>query len=1002
MKTNSIYIVLISCLFLSQINAQENYFQQKVDYRIECELDDINHRLASKMDISYTNNSPDELSFIYFHIWPNAYKNNETALSKQFVDRGEDKLYFAEDEDLGYIENLDFKLDGKSLEWKYDPMHQDIVIVSLNEALKPGKTIELKIPFDLKIPASFSRLGHVETSYQMTQWYPKPAVYDHKGWHPMPYLNSGEFYSEFGNFEVQITLPKNYLVAATGTLQEADEKAWLLEEIEKSNKILEAGTDDISEDFPASAKKMKTISFKAKDVHDFAWFADKRFLVQKGSVTLSNNDEIDTWAFFTGHEADLWVRAVEYLNNSVAFLSETVGNYPWPHATAVQSALSAGGGMEYPMITVIASSGNAESLDQVIEHEVGHNWFYGILAFNERDHAWMDEGINSYYEQRYMVKYYQKEMPDMLPDFIMSRTNLGLTELAYLLQSRRAKEQIANTSSNDLSEINYFLAAYMKPALVFKHLESYWGTAKFDKYMQAFYEAWKFKHPYPEDLSSFLENISGENLDWVFKDLLNSTKKIDYSIKRAHVESDNIGLDVVNLGEIAAPLCIAAYKDEVLQFTKWYDGFTGKRHLDFPKGDYDNYIIDPEFKTLEYNRKNNNLKSKAVFKTGDPIKMSFLTGSEMSDKQNIYYLPLLSVNNYDKLMLGLSLHNYGVPQTAFRFALNPMFGFGSNQLVGMGDLQLDIPLQGTVRMISLGLGTKRFSYNYSQVYDFHDHFVKLAPRLEIKFKKKDAVRSPSQKILIRSVNIFQDYGVGINIDTREFERQQRNYFVNQLNYNIKKKTALSKYEGNVSFEQGRGFTKFFGSFKQSYVLNKKGGGFSWRFFGGTMLSLDKTKLELSPFFRVNGIPGTGNIQRDYLYDEYLLGRSDTRDFSSQQIFDRDGYLKTLANVGSSESWMLGIGLKGSIRKRIPIRPYIDFVIYPDTFSENINLVYSGGLSLSLIKNVFEVNFPLLESQLLRDSPIYQTDRTSYFSKVSFLINLRQADPLRLLDEVEGF
>ena len=1002
MKSKLIYLSIFFFLLLSALRAQENYFQQEVNYIIDCELDDVNHRLKANMEIDYTNNSNDELSFLYFHIWPNAYKNNETALAKQFVDRGEDKFYFATEDQLGYIDNLDFIFKGKSLEWKYDDLHQDIVIVTLNQGLKPGGSIKLQIPFDLKIPASFSRLGHVEESYQMTQWYPKPAVYDQKGWHPMPYLNSGEFYSEFGNFEVQITLPKNYLVAATGVLKEEEERAWLLNEIKKSNKLIEAGTENISEEFPSSAKKTKTISFKAKNVHDFAWFADKRFLVQKGSVNLSNGDEIDTWAFFTGHEADLWVRAVEYLNNSVNFLSETVGNYPWPHATAVQSALSAGGGMEYPMITVIGSSGNAESLDQIIEHEVGHNWFYGILAFNERDHAWMDEGINSYYEHRYMRKYYQKEMPDILPDFIMNRSNLGIPELSYLLQARRAKEQAANTTSNELSEINYFLCAYLKPALVFKHLESYWGTEKFDQYMQAFYEKWKFKHSYPEDLASFLENISGENLDWVFEDLLNSTKKIDYTIKRSHQESENIGLDVVNLGDIEAPLCIASYKNGELQITKWYEGFQGKKHLSFPKGDYDAFVIDPDFKMLEYNRKNNNLKSKAVFKTKDPLKLSFLTGSEISNKQHLYYLPLLSVNNYDKLMLGLSLHNYGVPQTAFRFALNPMYAFGSKQLVGMGDMQLDIPLQGKIRMISLGLGTKKFSHNYSEVYDFYDHFIKLTPRLELKFKKKNAVNSPSQKILIRSVNIIQDYGVGIDIDTREFDRRTSNYLINQLNYNIKKKSAISQYEGNINIEQGKGFSKLFGSFNQSYTLNKKGGGFSWRFFGGTMLNLDKSKLQVSPFFRINGIPGAGNIQRDYLHDEYLLGRSETKEFSSQQIFERDAYLKTLANIGSSESWMLGIGLKGSLRKRMPIRPYVDFAVFPDTFTENINLVYSGGLSLSLIKNVVEINFPILESQLLRDSPVYQSDRTTYLSKVSFTINLRKADPLRLLDEVEGF
>jgi aminopeptidase N len=151
---------------------------------------------------------------------------------------------------------------------------------------------------------------------------------------------------------------------------------------------------------------MKTIQYKAENVHDFAWFADKRFYVQKEDVTLPSGRKVDTYVMFTYYEADLWKEAILYVNRSVEYYSDRIGEYPYPHATAVQSALSAGAGMEYPMITVIGGSGNGKSLDQVITHEVGHNWFYGILASNERQFVWMDEGFNSFYEQAYIKKYY--------------------------------------------------------------------------------------------------------------------------------------------------------------------------------------------------------------------------------------------------------------------------------------------------------------------------------------------------------------------------------------------------------------------------------------------------------------------------------------------------------------------------------------------------------------------------------------------------------------------
>ncbi|MBK8654348.1 MAG: hypothetical protein IPN20_10680 [Haliscomenobacter sp.] len=187
---------------------------------------------------------------------------------------------------------------------------------------------------------------------------------------------------------------------------------------------------------------MKTIRYTADNVHDFAWFADKRFRVQKGQVVQPSGAVTDTWVMFTDEEEDLWKDALSYVNRAVAFYSSLVGEYPYPHATAVQSALSAGGGMEYPMITVIGLSGNAQGLDEVITHEVGHNWFYGVLGFNERDHAWMDEGINSYYDHRYSRAYYPGSSLDTyIPAFLQGGSKLEAGEAAYLYLARQNRDQ---------------------------------------------------------------------------------------------------------------------------------------------------------------------------------------------------------------------------------------------------------------------------------------------------------------------------------------------------------------------------------------------------------------------------------------------------------------------------------------------------------------------------------------------------------------------------------
>ncbi|MEO1434818.1 MAG: hypothetical protein AAFV80_04735 [Bacteroidota bacterium] len=192
---------LLSGLFANASFGQE-YFQQQVDYLISVTLNDSLHEIQGDISMEYTNNSPDQLSFIYMHLWPNAFQDLGTAFAKQRLEDGSTRFYYADQKERGNIDQLDFKVDNKTVNWEYDADHLDIAIIRLNEPLVSGGKITITTPFKVQIPKSFSRLGHVGQSYQMTQWYPKPAVYDKNGWNPMPYLDMGEFYSEFGNFEV--------------------------------------------------------------------------------------------------------------------------------------------------------------------------------------------------------------------------------------------------------------------------------------------------------------------------------------------------------------------------------------------------------------------------------------------------------------------------------------------------------------------------------------------------------------------------------------------------------------------------------------------------------------------------------------------------------------------------------------------------------------------------------------------------------------------------------
>jgi len=495
------FLLLLTGCFVTIAQSQTRW-QQQTDYTIDVALNDKEKTLDGFETIVYTNNSPDTLRFIWFHIWPNAYKNDRTAFSDQLLENGNTAFYFSDKEQRGYINRLDFKVDGNSAKTEDHPQHIDIIKVLLPKPLAPKAKVTITTPFHVKLPFNFSRGGYDGESFQVTQWYPKPAVYDQQGWHPMPYLDQGEFYSEFGKFEVRITLPKDYVVAATGELQNRDEKEWL-----KTRTNYTAPQEPKKPKGPVQRKPIKaiqkpeapvlvvtqetkTLHFIQSNVHDFAWFANKHFIVNSDTLQLENSRTISVSSYYTSAEKNSWQNSVQMAKDALRFYSSEVGEYPYNVATVVQGPTSFGGGMEYPTITVIAPASSAQSLDETIAHELGHNWFYGILASNERQYPWMDEGMNTFYTEKYTERKYGKQTRE--------------EELFFQSKAANKKDQPINTASEELSALNYALSAYHKTSEWMKLLEQRLGEETFRKMMQEYYSKWRFAHPQPEDFKQIV------------------------------------------------------------------------------------------------------------------------------------------------------------------------------------------------------------------------------------------------------------------------------------------------------------------------------------------------------------------------------------------------------------------------------------------------------------------------------------------------------------------
>ena len=310
------FLLFIFFAFFLKSSAQKSsYWQQQVNYDIEVSLNDNDNSLDGFVKMNYKNNSPDTLNFIWIHCWPNAYKNDKTAFSDQQLENGSTAFYFAAEEKRGYINRLNFKADGIVATTEDHPLHQDIIKLILPAPLAPGNSTLIETIFHVKLPYQFSRGGYVNKSYQLTQWYPKPAVYDSKGWHPMPYLDQGEFYSEFGNYKVKITVPEKYIIAAPGNL--------------------------IKDELPG---QKTSLTYTLNNVHDFAWFADKDFIMEEDTLQLTSKI-IKVAVYHRNKNKANWKNSLAFTKAAIVSKSKWLGEYPYPTVTVVENPLNGNGGM---------------------------------------------------------------------------------------------------------------------------------------------------------------------------------------------------------------------------------------------------------------------------------------------------------------------------------------------------------------------------------------------------------------------------------------------------------------------------------------------------------------------------------------------------------------------------------------------------------------------------------------------------------------------------------
>lgn len=995
----SIYIAFLSFLFSgnsfsqevnNNVILQQSNWQQKVDHKITVKLDVIKQELDCHQTISYTNNSPNVLTEIWFHCLPNAFKNNKTGYADESLTQNKAKFLCAPRKDRGEMNGLDFLVNGVSAPiLESDKFGDEVIKIVLPFPLQPSQTILITTPFKVKIPAMFSRLGKAGNLYSITQWYPKPAVYDVNGWNLYDYKDIGEYYSEFGNYEVQIEVPSNYIVAATGNLQTETEIAFMDSLNANSKK-----TDAI-------AAKTKTLVFKEENVLDFAWFTSPDFIYKKSTVTLSSGENIRLNAYSIPTKTNL-DKLIKNMELAIVHYSKNVGPYPYKNCSVVIGGLEAAEGMEYPTITICKD----DAAGTVI-HEIGHNWFQNMIGSNERLFPWMDESINTYYQNTAENENFAGITPD--ENFSAKTNHVGARVFEDF-----GNGQNVGLHSETYTEANYGSEIYTKGPLYFAYLQEFLGKRMFDSCMKTYFKEWQYKHPLPKDIQNTFEKISGKKLDWFFTTLLH-TPMPDFSVGKITKHGKEFHVRINDVYNHKIPVKIGVINNGKRQDIWLKNGDTT---IVLPNT-VSQLEVNYSGKLLEKNYLNNNANlTKKLFKKASPIRpYMFKYFNQVPRGTNSFaIIPNVFTFNYiDGYTPGLWIFNTGVPRKKIEFTLAPSFGLRSKEIVGLATIQKNIYIKkGALALIETGLEYRRFSLGeYNNYFDAnnsggkrvlfktpYNHFnwkTKLNFRIKNpEFKQEllfnlmlNRLDETQYKTSIRNGTLFENQNF-------YFSRAYENQSI-QIKYTLRQNKTLSPglVEVRVENTQSKNadefsFMKFnfkvqkfipylFRSAKNYEVMSKLGARI--KLFGTSFIYENFNTTNRPIHLLITGQEAQGSF--DYLFEELTANRAGDVSETMNNFTLRNRIANTSAmGIRSllpipfvTDKYAVGINLQTTF---IPVQglnhifAYFDMVAMPsinmgstsNTNNSEVKNYYTAGLGYGLYAGsdvTLEIAVPLLNS-----------------------------------------
>lgn len=968
-------LTTIGLFLIITVYAKAQYFQQDVAFEINASLDS-NHIIIATTNITYTNNSPNTLDTFFIHLWANAFSDKLSAFSDQAIRTGNLDFYFASDEELGGYRDVSIGIGSNKMQLYSWKKNKDVVYFMLPKSLAPGESITINTSYELKLPRKFSRMGWKTYDDYLMYWYPTPAVYDQAGWHPMPYLSMGEFYTEIADYKIN----------------------------------LKTSEDNIISSVPFTNRSNGVYIFEATDIIDFAIIKSKNKKVYKHKLN-STKGEIELSVMTKYPRRDSSIN--EYVKQALVYFEKTIGPFPYESISIIDKGSKAKSGMEYPgLITVSGRDDKQSNLRYYVVHELLHQYFYSALAFNQREYAWLDEGLTTYYQQRYYREVLNYDHYSKINNMLMNEGQPPF--LQHLARGQACRHYHAPISMDviDIDPVNYGLNAYEVPARMYALMADYVEIDMFDKCMRQFYKDWKGRHPQPADFRLTLEKNTKKDLAWVFEDLVQKDWSYDYKIEQ--LEEGN--LTVKHVSGSTPPYHVTLRSEEGDLKTMWIEGHTGSKTIRTIRltTDYDenitwtSAIIDEKGISMDIDRNNNYKGIKR------PIKFVPLARIDDGRYREIYFAPTFSYNTSDGGQVGIALYNSTFPTKKLKWALSPAFGFTSGNPIGEAWLSYDHYLKSNrFRKLQYKLNAKSYSFRFSEGLNEPLRYTRISPHFSIHFHHATKEHKYS-KLYLKPIFLNEEY----------FDFQEENVFIKNRNsaifrigyeyYNFWK---LGPSDLNVYLEY-QPYTNIIGE-KHSYSKINAAYNKSFKFKPYQTIDfrlwasyfITNTQRE-SANYDGGIVKGSSALIyqgfNDYAYDGYFFNRANQEVRLDNQISYGGGGFKTPLgsqyNLGQSNDLAFALNIKSDLPVRMPrffpLKLFLDIGYYTSKSTAEQTLtgktIYSGGALLEFGEGVFSVYIPLFNSQSIGD--IYDSEGIGLLGKISFKLDLIKFNPWDIAED----